>query len=149
MLEQKRRRPISAMAEWWLLDVPWEARVPEDYDGRRQRLLSEGLLCVVRFWREPCGIFGLEVAPLEPALMLQPGNRGTPWHISVDNGDAAADELSALFPEPVEVRLRFSWISWGAVGQLAEDCPIGGHPAIRRMFAEGYYKYKSGLHISF
>jgi hypothetical protein len=137
------------MADWLLLEVPWEARVPEDYEARRERLLKDGLLAEVRFWREPSGLFGLQVEPLEPALTLEPGNRGTPWHISVDVNDAAAEELSAALPYPVEVRLRFAWISWGAVGQLAADCPIGGNLLLRRLFAAGCYSYKTGLHLSF
>ena len=131
------------------LEVSWEARAPEDYEARRDRLLAQGLLCAVEFWREPSGLCGLKVEPLEPALTLEPGNRGTPWHISVDFSDAAAAELQTAFPAPPQVRLRFSWISRGAVAQLADDCPIGGHPVMRRLFAAGWYSYKSGLHISF
>ena len=134
---------------WENFEVSWEARCPADYDERKKSLLEHGLLARVSFWRDVEGLFGLKVEPIQRPLMSEPGNKLTPWHISVAFDDAGAKELQGQFSMPRDVNLKFDYISWGAVATLSPKCPIGGHPVVRRLHSLDPWYGGRHLHISF
>lgn len=129
-------------------EVAWDVRVPADYAQRKADLLQRGLLARISFWRDSEGLCGVKVHPLEAPLMLEPGNQRTPWHISVSFDDGAAKALEEHLSAPRIVRLKFCFISAGAVAFLAPDCPLGGDPLVRSLHNEGWYADRD-LHLSF
>ena len=122
---------------WWEHDVPWEDRFPEDYHLRKQRLLHDGILVQLQAFEDD-GFLALSVTPLEEPLMIEP-----PWHVTIGRCPPAEAQLvKKAFAKPQLRRLRFNWISWGAVGYIAELDEV-----VRIAHASSDYKDRQ-LHVS-
>ena len=119
-----------------------------DYWSRRERLLSNGLLVLVRGARiDPdTGFVGVYLEANEGDLLRSNADRGFELHITIGY---ATDYCAGVAEDGVErinrrwrgrlVRLRIAWIGGGGSIQLADDDPLVMDEDVRWMHRRGHY----------
>ena len=159
------QREIDAAREGGRPDIEedndWYGRAPPDdeFQRRRNRIETRGLLCRVRLWvsgnnnypEHP--LLGLQVEPIEPSLMNEPATHSGVWHISVAFHSPENRELERAFVARYggarTVRLLFTRVEWNAVCYLdpVRD-PIASDPVVQNLQRASYY-HDRPLHITF
>ena len=133
-----------------------------DYQARCHRLLSNGLLVIVRGARiDPgTGFVSILLEANEGDLLRSNADREFDLHITIGY---ATDYCAGVAEDGVErinrrwrgrlARLKVSWIGGGGSIQLADDDPLASDPDVRWLHSRGYYgngvlTRVSGLHVS-
>ena len=130
------RKTSSAMA-WY-----------SDYNARKERLLREGLLVLVRgaFIDPRTGFLGLYFEANESDLLRSNVDREFDVHLTIGFASDYADGVAAEAADRLNtrwrgrlVRLRVAWVGCGGSAQLADDDPIASDEDVRWLHRRGWY----------
>ena len=133
-----------------------------DYSARKERLLRDGLLVLVRGARiEPdSGFMAIHLDANEGELLRGHVDRGFALHMTLGYSSDYADGVAAETIERVNrrwagrlVRLRVAWVGSGGSAQLADDDPIACDEDVtwlhrRGWYGNGQHVRPRGLHMS-
>ena len=143
-------------------DNDWSLRrAPPDveYDRRRTKIYSKGLLCKVKLWSSGNNrypehpLIGLQVVPLEQTVTNAPATHTGVWHISVAFKHPENARLERAFAkaykEPKILRLWFNNIGENAVSKLHRRDPIASDPVVQALHQACRHYRDRDLHITF
>ena len=133
-----------------------------DYWARRERLLANGLLVLVRGARiDPVtGFIAVYLDANESDLLRSNADREFELHLTIgyasDYFDGVAEDAVARINQRWcgrLVRLRVAWVGGGGSIQLSDADPLAGDPDVRWLHRRGHYgngvRVKPrGLHVS-
>ena len=133
-----------------------------DYSARKDRLVADGLLVLVRGARiDPgTGFIGVYFDANEGDLLRSNADRGFELHMTLG---FASDYYAGVAEDAVArinqgwcgrlVRLRVAWVGGGGSIQLSDADPLAGDPDVRWLHRRGHYGNgvrvrARGLHVS-
>ena len=127
-----------------------------DYNQRKERLLRDGLLVLVRGAHVDAdtGFAAVYLEANEGDLLRSNTERGFDLHITLgyaaDYGRGVAEECAAIINKRWRgrlVRLRVGWVGSGGSAQLAEDDELASDDYIVWLHSRGWYSDRP-LHVS-